>query len=68
MVHRIYVEKKKLLAVDGAATLADLNTALGISSVKSVRVINRYDVEGLSKANFKRSISTVFSEPPVDDV
>ena len=68
MVYRIYVEKKKLFAVDGAATLADLNTALGIRSVKGVRVINRYDVEGLSEKNFKRSISTVFSEPPVDDV
>lgn len=68
MVYRIYVEKKKLFATDGAATLADLTTALGIKSVKGVRVINRYDVEGLSEENFKAAVPTVFSEPPVDEV
>ncbi|MDE6729057.1 MAG: phosphoribosylformylglycinamidine synthase, partial [Oscillospiraceae bacterium] len=68
MVYRVYVEKKKLYAVDGAAALADLNTALGIKSVSGVRVINRYDVEGLSEENFKAAVPTVFSEPPVDDV
>ena len=68
MVYRIYVEKKRLFAVDGGATLADLNTALGIKSVKNVRIINRYDVEGLSEENFKKAVPTVFSEPPVDDV
>ena len=68
MVYRIYVEKKKLYAVDGAAVLADLNTALGISSVKGVRIVNRYDVEGLSEDKFKAAVPTVFSEPPVDDV
>ncbi len=68
MVYRIYVEKKKLFAVDGAAALADLNTALGISSVKGVRIVNRYDVEGLSEDKFRAAVPTVFSEPPVDEV
>ncbi len=68
MVYRIYVEKKKLFAVESAAALADLNTALGISSVKGVRIVNRYDVEGLSEEKFKQAVPTVFSEPPVDDV
>ena len=47
MVYRIYVEKKKLFAVDGAAVLEDLTVVLGLKSVEGVRVINRYDVEGL---------------------
>ena len=68
MVYRIYVEKKKLYATDGAAALADLTDALGIKSVKSVRVVNRYDAEGLSEENFKAAVPTVFSEPPVDEV
>ena len=68
MVYRIYVEKKPQFAVDGGAVLADLNVALGITSVENVRVINRYDCEKLPEENFKAAIPTVFSEPPVDEV
>ena len=68
MVYRVYVEKKKLFAVEGGDVLADLNTALGVQSVKNVRIVNRYDVEGISEENFKKALPTVFSEPPVDDV
>ena len=67
-VYRIYVEKKPQFAVDGAAVLSDLTVALGMKSVESVRVINRYDAEGLSKENFEQAVPTVFSEPPVDEV
>ena len=68
MVYRVYVEKKKLFAVEGGDVLADLNTALGVKSVKNVRIVNRYDVEGISEENFKKALPTVFSEPPVDEV
>lgn len=67
-VYRIYVEKKPQFSVDGAAVLSDLTVALGMKSVESVRVINRYDAEGLSKENFEQAVPTVFSEPPVDEV
>ncbi len=68
MVYRVYVEKKKTYAVDGNAVLEDLNVALGMKSVERVRVVNRYDVEGLSEENFRKALPTVFSEPPVDEV
>ncbi|MCH5206457.1 MAG: phosphoribosylformylglycinamidine synthase [Oscillospiraceae bacterium] len=67
MVYRVYVEKKGLFAVEGAEVLSDLTVALGIKTVESVRVINRYDAEGLSEENFKKAVPAVFSEPPVDD-
>ena len=67
-VYRIYVEKKPQYAVEGEAVLSDLQTALRMESVTAVRIINRYDVEDISEENFKRSIPTVFSEPPVDNV
>ena len=68
MVYRIYVEKKPQFAVDGGAVLSDLNVALGITSVKNVRIINRYDCEKLPRENFEAAVPTVFSEPPVDEV
>ena len=67
-VYRIYVEKKPQYAVEGEAVLSDLQTALRMECVTAVRIINRYDVEDISEENFKRSIPTVFSEPPVDNV
>ena len=67
-VYRIYVEKKPQYAVEGEAVLFDLQTALRMECVTAVRIINRYDVEDISEENFKRSIPTVFSEPPVDNV
>ncbi len=68
MVYRIYVEKKKLFATESAAVLSDLTDALGIKSVEGVRIINRYDAEGLSEEDFKAAVPTVFSEPPMDEV
>ncbi len=67
-VYRIYVEKKPQFAVDGKAVLSDLQTALQIKGIEDVRIVNRYDAEGITKENFEKATPTVFSEPPVDDV
>ena len=67
-VYRIYVEKKPQFAVEGKAVLSDLKTALQIKGIKDVRIVNRYDAEGITKENFEKATPTVFSEPPVDDV
>lgn len=67
-VYRIYVEKKAQYAVEGETVLSDLRTALQISGIDGVRIINRYDVEEITPENMKRAIPTVFAEPPVDHV
>ncbi len=67
MVYRIYVEKKKGLAGEAAGLMGDLKSFLGIKGLSSVRVINRYDVENIEKDLFNKCISTVFSEPQLDD-
>ena len=67
MVRRIYVEKKPALRHEAGALLAELRTLLGISSLAGLRIVNRYDVEGLDEDVFQRAVKTVFSEPQVDD-
>ncbi|MEE0945427.1 MAG: phosphoribosylformylglycinamidine synthase [Acutalibacteraceae bacterium] len=67
MVYRIYVEKKKGLAGEADSLLGDIRSFLGIKTVNSVRVINRYDVENIEEELFKQCINTVFSEPQLDD-
>ncbi len=67
MVYRIYVEKKAGLAGEADSLLGDIRSFLGIKSAESVRVLNRYDVENIEEELFNKCISTVFSEPQLDD-
>ena len=66
MVYRIYVEKKKALALKAKSLLSDARELLGIKNLKDVRVFNRYDAENISKELFDRAVKTVFSEPQLD--
>ena len=52
MVYRIFTEKKRELAAEARALLNDINTLLQIKSVTSLRVINRYDAENITKELF----------------
>lgn len=67
-VKRIFVEKKKGFDVEAQTLLQDLRGNLGISGLKSVRIVNRYDVEGISDEEYRESKNTIFSEPPIDIV
>ena len=64
-VFRIYVEKKSEFAVEAQSLLSDIRTALRLD-ITSIRVINRYDADKITKEDFQLSVSTVFSEPAVD--
>ena len=68
MVQRVYVEKKEPLRQEAAALLSELQSVLGVSSLTGLRLVNRYDAEGLTTEDFQRAVSAVFSEPQVDDV
>ena len=67
MVRRIYVEKKPGLRQEARGLLHELQTVVGVSALEDLRLLNRYDVEGLDEAAFRRAVGTVFSEPQVDD-
>ena len=67
MVYRVFTEKKKELAAEARALLNDINTLLQINSVTSLRVINRYDAENITKELFDYAVNTVFSEPQLDN-
>ena len=67
MVYRIYVEKKMAAASEAAGLLSDIRAFLGIESLEELRILNRYDVEGIDRELFEYCIGTVFSEPQLDD-
>ena len=67
MVYRIYVEKKPGFDVEATGLKNELTSLLGIKELSGLRLLNRYDVEGIDEALFNQCADTVFSEPPVDN-
>ena len=67
MVYRIFVEKKAGLRHEADHLKEDIVSFLQIKSLKDLRLVNRYDVENITEELFKTSVSTVFSEPQLDE-
>ncbi|OEH85529.1 phosphoribosylformylglycinamidine synthase [Desulfuribacillus stibiiarsenatis] len=67
-VRRIFVEKKPGFNVEAEALCRDFQQNLGILGLQSVRVVNRYDIQGINEEIYQQSRNTIFSEPPVDIV
>jgi len=68
MVYRVYVEKKPGQTHEADNLLRQATEFLQIKGLDRVRVLNRYDVEGISQELFAYAVNTVFSEPQVDTV
>ena len=68
MVYRVYVEKRPGFDVEAQALKRDLTDFLKIEGLQNLRILNRYDVEGVDRALFDESVQTIFSEPQLDEV
>mgnify|MGYP002235800733 CR=1 FL=1 len=60
-------KKKPGFDVEANGLKNELTSLLGIKDLTGLRLLNRYDVEGIDEALFNQCVSTVFSEPPVDN-
>ncbi|MDD3269044.1 MAG: phosphoribosylformylglycinamidine synthase [Syntrophomonadaceae bacterium] len=67
-VKRILVEKKPGFDVEAQHLHHDLKENLGIFHLERVRLINRYDISGISDDAYRQAKKTIFSEPNVDFV
>ncbi len=67
MVYRIYVEKKDGFSNEADSLQKEIKELLEIDGVEKIRVVNRYDVEGIEKSLFDYAVKTVFSEPQMDN-
>ena len=68
MVYRVYVEKKESVSVESKELYRHLRDNVGLKNIEKVRILNRYDVEGIDEALFEKCVNTIFSEPQVDIV
>ncbi|WP_455136719.1 phosphoribosylformylglycinamidine synthase [Thermophilibacter sp.] len=67
MVSRIYVEKRAGFDGEARSLAHELRSLLGLDTLTGLRIINRYDVEGIDAELFERCVPTVFSEPQTDE-
>jgi phosphoribosylformylglycinamidine synthase len=67
-IRRVFVEKKSEYAIEAERLLRDLVGVLGVPQMQRVRILVRYDVEGMSDADYSAALWTIFAEPPLDVV
>jgi len=67
-MNRIFVEKKPAHNAGARHLLHDLRESLGLPGLKNVRLVQRYDIDGLTEAEFHEAATHILSEPQVDDI
>lgn len=65
-VKRIFVEKREGFDVEAKNLLSNLTENLNLKAIKSLRILNRYDISNISADDFEKAITNVFSEPNQD--
>ena len=67
-VKRILVEKRQGFDLEAKALKKDLLENLHIDTIEDIRVLNRYDIEGISDEAYENAAESIFSEPNLDVV
>src|SRR5689334_21271044 len=65
-VKRIFVEKKPGFDIEAQSLYHDCKQNLGISNLQGLRIVNRYDVAGITEDEYQRARQVVIAELPVD--
>lgn len=66
-IRRLFVEKKQGCDIEAQKLLNDIKTNMGIQ-LTNLRILNRYDVLGLSSETYENAKNHILSEPPVDNI
>ncbi|MGB2560082.1 MAG: phosphoribosylformylglycinamidine synthase, partial [Akkermansiaceae bacterium] len=65
-MNRVFVEKQPEFNTQARELLHDLRDNLNIHHLENVRVVQRYDVDGLTDEQFSEASRLILSEPQVD--
>ncbi len=66
-MNRIHVEKKPEFAAEARHLLNELRENLDLPRLAGLRLVQRYDIDGLSDAEFREATRRILAEPQVDD-
>ncbi len=67
-IKRIFVEKKPGFDIHAGKLINELHNQLAVTGLTSLRIIQRYDVDGLDDREFDEISAAILSEPPLDNV
>lgn len=67
-VRRVFVEKKQNFQTESESLLQNLQESFFLPSLTYLRILNRYDIEGISAEAYEKAKYTIFSEIPVDNL
>ncbi len=67
-MNRIFVEKKAGHQAESRHLLHALHESLTLSSLTGARIVQRYDIQGLSDVEFAAAAHLILSEPQVDAI
>ncbi|MEG2353593.1 MAG: phosphoribosylformylglycinamidine synthase [Clostridium sp.] len=67
-IFRVYVEKKANFNIEGESLHFDLTNNLGIKSIESIRIMNRYDLCGINSNEYEVVKANILSEKVADNV
>lgn len=65
-MNRIFVEKKPGFDVEARHLLHDLRESLSLENLDALRIVQRYDIDGLTDAEFAAASQAILTEPQVD--
>ncbi|MFT5882204.1 MAG: phosphoribosylformylglycinamidine synthase [Crocinitomicaceae bacterium] len=65
-MHRVFVEKQTEFNSPAKELLHDLRENLSLTNLEGIRVIQRYDIDGLNDAYFAHASQLILSEPQVE--
>ena len=65
-MNRIFVEKKAAFSTEARQLRHELRESLGLPGLGSVRIVQRYDIDGLTADEFAAATRLILAEPQVD--
>ncbi len=66
-VKRIFVEKKAGFDIEAQDLLKDLRESLQLKGLKNIRILNRYDIQGIDDKTYNEARYSIFAEPTIDN-
>ena len=67
-MNRLFVEKKSEFNSEARHLLRDLQSSLALRSLRALRIVQRYDVDGLDEEEFAAASRLILAEPQVDTI
>ncbi|NFC77575.1 phosphoribosylformylglycinamidine synthase [Clostridium botulinum] len=67
-IKTLFVEKKPQFRVESKKILNDFRLSLNMKNIEDIRILNRYNISGVSDKEYNLAKYTIFSEKTVDDL